>query len=64
MRTNVVIDDKLMKKALKLSGLPTKKAVIEESLRMLVQMQGQKKIASLFGKLKWEGDLDAMRRDK
>ena len=63
MRTNVVIDDKLMKQAMKLSGLKTKKAVIEESLNQFIQLLGQRNIATLFGKLKWEGDLDAMRRD-
>lgn len=61
MRTNIVVDDKLMRKALKLSGLLTKKAVVEESLKLFVQLQQQKQILPLFGKLKWDGDLNAMR---
>lgn len=61
MRTNIVIDDNLMKQALRLSGLGTKKAVIEESLRLFVQRHKQAGVRKLFGKLHWEGDLDAMR---
>jgi Arc/MetJ family transcription regulator len=64
MRTNVVIDDKLMESAIKLSGLKTKKDTISEGLRLLVQMKRQKKIRNYRGKLKWSGDLDKMRLDK
>ncbi|MEA1971601.1 MAG: type II toxin-antitoxin system VapB family antitoxin [Thermodesulfobacteriota bacterium] len=64
MRTNVVIDDNLMESALKVSGLRTKKDTIEEGLRLLVQVKGQKKIKSFRGKLKWTGSLDEMRLDK
>lgn len=63
MRTNVVIDDRLMSEAMKTSGLPTKRAVIEEALRRFVQLQRQAKMRQLRGKITWEGDLDAMRRD-
>jgi Arc/MetJ family transcription regulator len=64
MRTNVVIDDELMESALKVSGLKTKKDVIEEGLKLLVQVKGQKKIKGFRGKLKWTGNLDEMRLDK
>jgi Arc/MetJ family transcription regulator len=64
MRTNIEIDDKLMADAQRLSGLPTKKAVVEEALRLLVRMKNQSRIRELYGKIEWEGDLDAMRRDK
>lgn len=64
MRTNVVIDDELMESALKISGLKTKKDAIEEGLKLLVQVKGQKKIKSFRGKLKWTGNLDEMRLDK
>lgn len=64
MRTNVVIDDDLMKSALKLSGLKTKKAVIEEGLRLLVELKRQSKVKTFRGKLKWFGNLDEMRTDK
>lgn len=64
MRTNIVIDDELMKEAMTLSRLKTKKAVVESGLRLLVQIKKQEQIKSLRGKLKWEGDLDAMRLDQ
>ena len=64
MRTNVVIDDKLMDKALKASGLKTKKAAIEKGLMLLVQFSQQKMIRLYRGKLKWDDDLDKMRQDK
>ncbi|MCX5812279.1 MAG: type II toxin-antitoxin system VapB family antitoxin [Proteobacteria bacterium] len=64
MRTNVVVDDKLMESALKTSGLKTKKDAIEEGLKLLVKMKGQEKIKEFRGKLKWTGNLDEMRLDK
>ena len=64
MRTNVVIDDKLMASALKASGLRTKKSAIEEGLKLLVQVKRQKEIKRLRGKLKWSGNLEKMRLDK
>ena len=64
MRTNIVIDDKLMAIALKTSGLKTKKEVVEEALRLLVKVKNQNSLRKLRGKLKWEGNLDQMRKDK
>jgi Arc/MetJ family transcription regulator len=64
MRTNVVIDDVLMESALKVSGLKTKKDAIEEGLKLLVQVKGQKEIKRFRGKLKWSGNLEKMRTDK
>ena len=64
MRTNVIINDDLMASALKVSGFKTKKGAIEEGLKLLVQMHGQKAIKSFRGKLKWSGSLDEMRTDK
>jgi Uncharacterized protein conserved in bacteria (DUF2191). len=64
MRTNIVIDDKLMKDVLKVTGLKTKREAVEEGLRMLLQLRRQEEIKRYRGKLKWEGDLDAMRTDK
>jgi Arc/MetJ family transcription regulator len=64
MRTNIVIDDKLMSLALKTSGLKTKKEVVEEGLRLLVKVKNQSKLRKLRGKLKWEGNLVEMRKDK
>ncbi len=64
MRTNIIIDDKLMNRALKLTGLKTKKAVVEEGLKTLIAIKKQTKLKSLRGKLKWEGDIDKMRTEK
>ncbi len=64
MRTNVVIDDKLMETALKLSGLQTKRDTIEAGLKLLVEFKQQAKAKSFRGKLKWVGNLDKMRSDK
>ena len=64
MRTNIVIDDKLMSVALRTSGLKTKKEVVEEGLRLLVKVKNQSKLKKLRGKLKWEGNLEEMRIDK
>jgi len=63
MRINVVIDDQLMNTAQKLSGLRTKKETIEAGLKLLVEFKQQEKIKSFRSKLKWTGNLDAMRRD-
>ena len=63
MRTNVVIDDRLMSEALRASGFRTKRATIEAGLRLLVQVNSQKKLRKLKGKVAWEGDLEEMRRD-
>ena len=61
MRTNVVIDDDLMRSALEQTGLKTKRAVIEEGLRLLVERGRQSKVKAFWGKLEWSGDLDKMR---
>jgi Arc/MetJ family transcription regulator len=61
MRTNIEIDDRLMAKAMKASGAPTKKAAVEEALKLLVRIRGQARIRELRGKIEWEGDLDTMR---
>ena len=63
MRTNVVIDDKLMARALRSGGYRTKRSAIEEGLRLLVHVNSQRKLRRLRGKIRWEGDLGAMRRD-
>ena len=63
MRTNIIIDDDLMKEALKLSGLKTKKATVELGLKTLIRLKKQEKIKKLKGKLRWEGNLDEMRLD-
>lgn len=63
MRTNIVIDNELISKAILLSHNKTKRAVVEEALRLLVRFKEQLKIRELRGKLNWEGDLDLTRTD-
>lgn len=62
-RTNIVIDDELMAAAQKASGLRTKRETVEKGLALLLQIERQKEVLKLFGKLHWEGDLEAMRLD-
>ena len=64
MRTNIVIDDKLMRDALRATGLTTKREAVEEGLRTLLRLSTQGKIRRFRGKLDWQGDLNAMRRDR
>ena len=64
MRTNIVIDDDLMKQALSLSGSKTKKETVEEGLRLLIAQKNQIKIKKMKGKLNWEGDLEEMRTEE
>ena len=64
MRTNIVIDDKLMRDSLQATGLSTKKEVVELGLRTLLQLRAQEGARRFRGQLKWEGDLEKMRTDK
>lgn len=61
MRTNVVLDDKLVKEAMKLTGKRTKRELIDYALHELVRRHRRLALLDLRGKLKWEGDLDAMK---
>jgi Arc/MetJ family transcription regulator len=62
MRTNIDIDDELMEKAMRVSGQATKRAVVEEALRLLVQTKHQAGIRRLRGKITWKGNLEDSRR--
>jgi len=64
MRTNIVIDDKLMKETLRLTGLKTKREAVELGLRTVVRLRKQDEIRRFRGKLDWQGDLEAMRTDR
>lgn len=64
MRTNIVIDNGLMRQAMKATGLSTKKAVVEEGLRLLIKVKGQTGIRRFRGKVAWEGDLNVMRESR
>lgn len=64
MRTNIELDDQLVAEAMAATGLPTKRATVEEALRVLVlQYRRRRALANLTG-LGWEGDLDAMRESR
>ena len=62
MRTNIIIDDQLMREALETTGLPTKKAVVEEALHLLINIHKQAGIRRLKGQIHWEGNLDEQRQ--
>jgi Arc/MetJ family transcription regulator len=64
MRTNIDIDDELLAEAMRRSGLKTKKAAVEEALRLLIKRHRQRDILELRGKLKWEGNLEKSRLDR
>ena len=63
MRTNIVIDDRLMADALKATGLKTKREAVELGLKTLIKLKQQEKIKAFKGKLNWEGNLESMRLD-
>ncbi len=64
MRTNIVIDDKLINEALKLTDIKTKREVVELGLKALIKLKKQENIKQFKGKLKWQGDLDGMRTNR
>ena len=64
MRTNIVIDDALMRRVMKLTGLRTKREAVEMGLKVLLKFKSQGNIKKYRGKLDWVGDLDDMRTDE
>ena len=58
MRTNIEIDDELMAKAMAATNATTKKAAVEASLRLAVQLHRQTRLRELFGKVAWRGHDD------
>ena len=63
-RTNIVINDGLMRDAMEASGARTKREAVELGLRTLVQLKQQEGLRAFRGKLRWEGDLAALRLDR
>jgi len=61
MRTNIILDDKLVERAQKLTGIKTKREVVHEALRTLILLREQAGVRSLRGKLTWKGDLNEQR---
>ena len=64
MRTNIEIDDELLSQAMTATGLATKRATVEEGLRLLVRLRKQTKALTELKALGWEGDLGEMRRGR
>jgi Arc/MetJ family transcription regulator len=64
MRTTIVLDDELVKRAQELTGIRTKKGVVTEGLKLLVRIEEQKKLRELYGQIEWEGDLETMREER
>lgn len=61
MRTNIDIDDNLLEEAIKLTGLKSKKEMVNRALEEIIKAEKIKKLRSLRGKVNWEGNLDEMR---
>lgn len=64
MRTNIVLEDNLIERAQKLTGIKTKREVVHEALRLLILLNEQGQARSLRGKLPWVGDLDEQRQSR
>ena len=62
MRTNIDLDEKLMRRAAKLTSLKTKREIVHRGVELLVRLTEQERIRRYRGKLRWRGDLDASRR--
>jgi Arc/MetJ family transcription regulator len=63
-RTNIVIDEELVKKARKLTRLKTKREIVDAALELLVRSESRKGILKDYGSGIWKGDLKAMRRNR
>ena len=64
MRTNIVLDDKLINRAQKLTGIKTKREVVHEALRLLILLNEQGEVRSLRGKVSWDGNLNDQRQSR
>ncbi len=64
MRTNIEIDDRLMRQAMRCSGARTKKATVDAGLKLLTLTHAQGSIRRLRGKVRWEGDLEQSRQGR
>jgi Arc/MetJ family transcription regulator len=62
VKTNIDIDERLIGQVMRLTGLRTKRAVVERALQTVVGLHDQGQVRLLRGKLRWEGDLAGERR--
>jgi Arc/MetJ family transcription regulator len=63
MKTNIEIDDKVMREAMRSAGAKTKRATVEAGLRLLIRLKRQEQIRHSRGKVEWEGNLEESRRN-
>jgi Arc/MetJ family transcription regulator len=63
-RTNIVMDEKLIKEGMKTTGIKTRRALVDYALRDLLRRESQKRILELKGRVHWEGDLSSMRKGR
>ena len=63
-RTNIVMDEKLIKEGMKTTGIKTRRALVDYALRDLLRRESQKRILDLKGKVQWEGDLSSLRKGR
>ncbi|HEY4246938.1 MAG TPA: type II toxin-antitoxin system VapB family antitoxin [Lacunisphaera sp.] len=63
-RTNIVLDEKLVREGLKSTGMKTRRALVDHALRELVRREKQVELMTLKGKIHWTGNLDGMRRTR
>lgn len=63
-RTNIVLDDDLVKKAKSVTGITTTKELVHHALHELLRHRQQRKLLDLRGQVAWEGDLARMRRGR
>jgi len=64
MRTNIEVDDRLMAEAQKASGQASKKATVEQALRLMVRLRRQQEVDAAFGKYRWRGNLAQSRKGR
>ena len=64
MRTNIVLDERLIQRAMRATGLKTKRAVVEAGLRLLIEVKAQAGVRRLRGKVAWEGNLALSREGR
>ncbi len=64
MRTNIVLDDNLIERAQKLTGIKTKREVVHEALRLLILLNEQAEIRTMRGKIPWDGNLNDLRQSR
>ena len=63
-RTNIEIDDTLIRKARKLTDLKTKREIVDRALELLVRTESRKGVLRYYGAGVWQGDLKASRRNR